>query len=142
MTDGTYGYDNVNFTHYLAPEKLLVNTESCSCPGVRVDDWIRAERLGHDLLFDLQSHTQAYIIWNLLLDHTGGPNHVGNVCDAPLISQPDFSDIHIQPQFHYLGHFSKFIKPGAQRIYSKTIGNFHFQPMRYQYTCISYPSHY
>ena len=28
----------------------------------------------------------GWIDWNLLLNEDGGPNHVGNVCDAPVIA--------------------------------------------------------
>ena len=33
LLDGTYGYDAVNETYHLAPEKILLATEGCSCPG-------------------------------------------------------------------------------------------------------------
>ena len=46
--DGTYGYDAVNATaHLLASlgaDKILLASEGCSCPDVRVDNWQRAER--------------------------------------------------------------------------------------------------
>lgn len=33
LLDGTYGYDTVNQTYHLAPNKILMATEGCSCPG-------------------------------------------------------------------------------------------------------------
>ena len=74
----------------------LQATEGCSCPGVRLDDWVRAERLGHDVLFDLLNHAQGWIDWNLVVNHEGGFNHVGNNCDAPIVANEEFSDVHVQ----------------------------------------------
>lgn len=34
LLDGTYGYDTVNQTYHLAPDKILMATEGCSCPGM------------------------------------------------------------------------------------------------------------
>lgn len=124
MTDGTYGYNNLNATHHLAPDKILLGTEACSCPGVRINDWLRAERVGHDVMFDLANFAHGWIDWNLLVDSQGGPNHLKNFCDAAIITKSDYSGIHIQPKFYYLGHFSRFVKPGYVRIASQTTGNF------------------
>lgn len=125
--DGTYGYDEVNKTHSLLPDKLLLATEGSSCPGVSIDDWFRAERFGHDVIFDMLSHTNGWLDWNLLLDTMGGPNHKQNYCDAPLIVSPDYSSVHIQPKFYYMGHFSKYIPPDSRRIASTVVGNFKFE---------------
>jgi glucosylceramidase len=54
--DGTYGYDQVNMTHTAYPDKILLASEGCSCPGVLLNDWFRAERFAHDVVFDLQVH--------------------------------------------------------------------------------------
>lgn len=32
---------------------------------------------GHDIMYDLSNYAQGWIDWNLLVDHTGGPNHLG-----------------------------------------------------------------
>lgn len=127
MEDGTYGYDALNASHHFAPEGVLLATEGCSCPGVDLGSWLRAERLGHDVMFDLQNHAQGWIDWNLLVDSQGGPNHLGNMCDAAMVTNDDFSDVTVQPKFHYMAHFSKFIPPGAVRIASKAVGNFNYE---------------
>jgi len=46
----------------------------------------------------------------------GGPNHVGNFCDAPIIVDTVRKKIIYKPSFYYIAHFSKFINPGAKRI--------------------------
>jgi len=37
---------NVNTTHWLNPDKILLPTEGCNCPGVIKGDWSRAEHYG------------------------------------------------------------------------------------------------
>jgi len=126
LKDGTFGYDTVNTTHHKYPNTLLLGSEACSCSGVRLGDWLRAERLAHDILFDLNNWANGWIDWNLLLDSLGGPNHAKNLCDAALIALPDFSDVVIQPSFYYMGHISKYVPPDSVRIYSKFVGNFRY----------------
>jgi hypothetical protein len=128
LLDGTYGYNNINKTHYAYPDALLLGTEGCSCPGVELGNWQRAERHGHDVMFDLQNHASGWIDWNLLVDSAGGINHVGNNCDAPLVCDGDFSGVHVQPKFFYMGHFSKYVAPGSTRVHSSVVGNFGFDP--------------
>ena len=126
MLDGTYGYDALNLTHHYAKDKILLATEGCSCPGVNINDWLRAERLSHDIIFDLLNYAQGWIDWNLLVDSNGGPNHVDNMCDAPIVLSSDYSTFHIQPKFYYMGHISKYIVPDSVRIDSSIVGNYNF----------------
>ncbi len=56
--------------------------------------------------------------WNILLDETGGPNHVGNFCFAPVHADTKTGELIYTNAFYYIGQFSKFIKPGAKRIAS------------------------
>lgn len=126
LMDGTYGYDAINKTYHLAPSKILLATEGCSCPGVKIDSWLRAERLGHDVLFDLMNYAQGWIDWNLIVDSSGGPNHLGNNCDAPIVANVDYSDVHIQPKYYYFGHISKHVTPGSVRVSSSYAGDFGF----------------
>lgn len=62
VTDGTYGYDELNATFHYAPNKILLASEGCNCPGVNIDDWLRAERLAHDVMYDLQNYAQVMIL--------------------------------------------------------------------------------
>ncbi|MEI6226793.1 MAG: glycoside hydrolase family 30 protein, partial [Deltaproteobacteria bacterium] len=56
----------------------------------------------------------------LLLDETGGPNHVGNLCSAPIHHDRTTGAIHYQSSYFYVGHFSRHVRPGARRI---AVGN-------------------
>ena len=51
----------------------------------------------------------------------------GNMCDAPLVANANFSDIVVQPKYHYFGHFSKWVEPGAVRVSSSVVGSYGFQ---------------
>lgn len=125
--DGTYGYNAINQSFHLAPEKILLATEACSCPGVELGNWLRAERAGHDIMYDLLNHAQGWIDWNLLVDHIGGPNHLKNYCDASLIVDEGRQHLLIQPKYHYLYHFAHFLPPESQRIESSFQGSFGYQ---------------
>merc|ERR1712110_956773 len=46
----------------------------------------------------------------------GGPNHVRNYCDAPLLGDGSKQKLYVHPQYYYIGHFSKFLPRGSKRI--------------------------
>jgi glucosylceramidase len=58
--------------------------------------------------------------WNILLDERGGPNHAGNFCFAPVHADTRTGELHYTPSFFFLGHFSKFVRPGARRVSATT----------------------
>jgi glucosylceramidase len=51
-----------------------------------------------------------------VLDQGGGPNHVGNFCDAPVIVDTETGAVRYQSSFYFIGQFSRFVHPGATRI--------------------------
>ena len=84
---GGLNIHNLNNAHQVRPDKFLLATEACNCPGVIYREqlrewWGRAEHIGMDILEDLLHHTVGWTDWNLILDTTGGPNHLGNKYDA------------------------------------------------------------
>ncbi|EEY54375.1 glucosylceramidase, putative [Phytophthora infestans T30-4] len=116
--DGVEYPEHLNDTHFIDQNRFMLASESCNCPGVAFgnDAWFRAQRYGHDIMSDLNNHVAGWVDWNLLLDHTGGPNHKGNLCDAPIILTKDETDFIIQPMFYFIQHFSKFIPVGSRRV--------------------------
>ena len=58
--------------------------------------------------------------WNILLDERGGPNHVQNFCFAPIHADTKTGQLIYTPTYYYIGHFSKFISPGAKRVSTTT----------------------
>jgi glucosylceramidase len=100
------------------PSKNLLFTEGCQ-EGFREDlyqHWPHAERYGRSIINDFNNGTVGWTDWNILLDQRGGPNHVGNYCFAPIHGDTDAGELIYTPTYYYIGHFSKFIRPGAKRI--------------------------
>lgn len=54
--------------------------------------------------------------WNLALDTEGGPN-LNLPTDAAVIVNTTNGEFYKNPIFYALGHFSKFIPPGARRVH-------------------------
>lgn len=109
-------FENVGKVHELFPDKHLLFTEGCQEGGVKLGEWFTGERYGRNIIGDLNNWNEGFLDWNLVLDETGGPNHVGNLCDAPIIADTTTDTIHYNSSYYYIGHFSKYIKPGAIRL--------------------------
>lgn len=109
-------FDHVQMVHDAWPDKQLLFTEGCQEGGPHTGEWELGERYARSIIQDLNHWTVGWIDWNLLLDHTGGPNHVGNLCSAPVLADVASDALLYQNSFAYLGHFSRFIKPGARRV--------------------------
>ncbi len=109
-------YDCVARTAEKWPDKMLVFTEGCIEGGARPGAWFPGERYAHNIINDLNAGCTAWVDWNIALDLEGGPNHAGNFCDAPVLVDTERGTFTFQSSYWYLGHFSKFIKPGAIRL--------------------------
>lgn len=109
-------YDQVAACAATWPDKLLVFTEGCVEGGPRFGQWFTGERYAHNLIGDFNAGMNGWIDWNLALDLEGGPNHAHNYCDAPVLVDTVAGKAHYQSSYWYLGHFSRFVKPGARRI--------------------------
>ena len=99
-------------------ERELIFTEGCDFYSAGDTYWElpHAEHYAHEIIGDLEAGANGIIDWNILLDATGGPNHVGNFCDAPLMYDTSSGKLAVRLPFHYIGHFSRFIQPGAKRL--------------------------
>ena len=111
-------FDNVKRVHETFPDKNLIFTEGCveKFSLDRVNDWTLGEKYGLSMIGDFNAGTVGWTDWNVLLDETGGPNHVGNFCFAPVIADTKAGKLLYTNAYYYIGHFSKFIRPGAKRI--------------------------
>jgi glucosylceramidase len=109
-------FDNVQQVHDAWPDKQLLFTEGCQEGGPHRGSWELGERYARSMINDLNRWTVGWIDWNLLLDFQGGPNHVGNFCSAPILADAATDSISLQSSYFYLGHFARFVKPGARRI--------------------------
>ncbi|WP_188559043.1 glycoside hydrolase family 30 protein [Hymenobacter glacieicola] len=111
-------FDNLRRVHETYPDKHLMFTEGCveNFKFDNVQDWKLGERYGYSMINDFNAGTVAWTDWNILLDETGGPNHVGNFCYAPIIGDTRSGKLIYTNAYYYIGHFSKFVRPGARRI--------------------------
>ena len=110
-------FDNVQTVHEAFPDKALLFTEgSLGLAADPAGEWTDGERYGKNIFMDLSHWAVGWTDWNLLLDSGGGPNHSGNFCAAPILADTQTGALRYLPSYYYLGHFSKFIRPGAQRI--------------------------
>jgi glucosylceramidase len=111
-------YDNVKLVHDAFPDKRLLFSEGCGYPfsPQEISNWYWGEKYAEAMIMDFNNFTCGWTDWNILLDETGGPNHVGNYCLAPVIADTKTGKVHYMNSYYYIGHFSKFIRPGAKRI--------------------------
>ena len=111
-------FENTSKVHNEFKDKHIIFTEGCQEGGVHIGSWKTGERYGRNIIGDLNNYVEAWIDWNIVLDENGGPNHVENLCDAPIIIENNDNVIY-NSSFYYIGHFSKFIKNGSIRVLSK-----------------------
>jgi len=115
---GTPMYDNVRRVQESFPDKNIFFTEGCaeSFDNKRYNAWSLGEEYGRSMITDFNNGMVGFTDWNILLDETGGPNHVQNFCFAPIHGDTKTGNLIYTNAFYYIGHFSKFIQPGAKRV--------------------------
>jgi glucosylceramidase len=119
---GTQMFDNVTLVKDTYPDKQLIFTEGCkeTFNAEKYTNWSIGEYYANAMIKDFNSGVAAWTDWNIFLDEKGGPNHVGNFCFAPVHLNTKTDEVIYTNAFYYLGHFSKFIRPGAKRIACST----------------------
>ena len=110
--------ENVKRVAEAFPEKQLLLTEACNYPfsWETIDQWHWGENYGTSMINDFNNGACAWTDWNILLDEKGGPNHVNNFCFAPVHADTRSDRLHFMNSYYYIGHFSRYIRPGAKRI--------------------------
>ena len=100
------------------PDKQLLLSEACiEYSKFSADDYLNnAQKYAHDMMGNLNEGMNTFLDWNLILNEEGGPNHVGNFCDAPYLFDRDSKELKESNILGYLWHFTHFLEPGAVRI--------------------------
>uniref|UniRef100_A0A8C3ELE5 Glucosylceramidase n=1 Tax=Corvus moneduloides TaxID=1196302 RepID=A0A8C3ELE5_CORMO len=113
--------DTVLPTHELFPDYFILATEASIGAhfwerDVILGCWERGNQYSHSILTNLNNYVTGWTDWNLALDMEGGPNWSKNYVDSPVIVDSSKDVFYKQPMFYHLGHFSKFIPEGSQRV--------------------------
>lgn len=136
--------DALQYAHQKAPGKHLIQSEACvdaEVPKWQDDAWywskeatdwgwdwatekdkplhpkyVPVYRYARDIIGCLNNWVDGWIDWNMVLDRQGGPNWFKNWCVAPIIVDPEKDEVYFTPLYYTMAHFSRFIRPGAQRI--------------------------
>jgi len=115
---GTQMYDNVALVSRMFPGKHIIFTEGtpATFDSTAYGRWSLGEAYGRSMIHDFNTGAEGWTDWNILLDEQGGPNHVGNYCFAPIHADTRTGQLIYTNSYYYIGHFSKFIRPGAKRV--------------------------
>ncbi|MDR1766174.1 MAG: glucosylceramidase [Lachnospiraceae bacterium] len=100
------------------PHKLIIHSEGAFelIPGEGIDQLAQAQAYAHHYIGNLHAGAHGLIDWNLALQANGGPNHVNNLAVAPIMCDTVHDTYERQLSHTYIGHFSRYIRPGAVRI--------------------------
>jgi glucosylceramidase len=115
-------FENVKRVKEAYPKVNVLLTEACLSPFDlnKIHEWQWGETYARSMINDFNNGAVGWTDWNVLLDQTGGPNHVNNFCFAPIIGDTQSGRLYYMNSYYYIGHFSKFIRPGARRIISSS----------------------
>lgn len=144
--ESTFDYfpENLQYTHHKNKTKHIIQTEACvdaEVPRWKDDDWywrkeatdwgwdwasekekylhpkyVPVYRYARDIIGCLNNYVDGWIDWNMILNKQGGPNWFKNWCIAPIIVDEENDEVYFTPLYYVMTHFSKFIRPNAQRI--------------------------
>lgn len=111
-------FENLSIVKNMFPDKHLIFTEGCVEFGIYGTEsrWENAEMYGRNMIGDFNNWSEGWIDWNLFLNEIGGPNHVENYCEAPIMIDRQTKKLIYNCSYYYIGHFSRHIQKGAKRI--------------------------
>jgi glucosylceramidase len=93
------------------------NYETEHSGGSWVSDQVRADF--EEIIHVIRSWGKCYLKWNLAGDQNDGPNSGGcNDCTPLVVVNSSSGTVSYTTDFYTLGQFSRFVLPGAYRIYS------------------------
>ncbi|MFH5835036.1 glycoside hydrolase family 30 beta sandwich domain-containing protein [Proteiniclasticum sp. C24MP] len=118
-------FENLTALHNMFPDKHILFTEGCveltttsenAVHNGYLGSWSNGERYGRNIIGDFNNWSRGWIDWNLVLNEIGGPNHVYNYCEAPVMYDRNTEKLIYNNSYYYIGHFSKYIAVGARRL--------------------------
>lgn len=110
-------FEAIGLTRDAFPGKELIFTEGCvEYSRFDASQLSNAQMYAHDIIGNMNAGMTGFIDWNILLDEKGGPNHVNNFCDAPIMVDTQKGTFVQKLSFDYIGHFSRYIENDAKRV--------------------------
>lgn len=115
----------LKMVHKKFPKQHIIFTEGCvelaqhtgsTSSTEEIGAWKHGEIYGRNMINDFNNYNEAWIDWNLLLNEEGGPNYVGNFCEAPVIYDRETGEVRYNSSYYYIGHFSRYVQAGAKRV--------------------------
>ena len=126
--DGT-GYRELAAMHAKYPDIPIWMTELC-CLRSQAEglDFASAGGWVDTIISDLEAGASAWIHWNAILDEAGGPWLVspihmdadGNSQQSMVVIDRTTHAVTYTALYYYVAHFSKFVRPGATRIETRS----------------------
>ena len=101
------------------PDILMLSSEMCCGAKHPYDegDWQYAAKLYYREIFaDINSGSNAWVDWNMLLDWQGGPSHCKNYVKSPIILNEAEDDFVLTPIYQALKKLAKAYPAGSQII--------------------------
>lgn len=113
-------FEQVAYLEKNYPEKDLLFTEGCVPLEGFSDETqkVHGNTYIHDLINNFKFGTTGYIDWNILLDQNGGPNHMDNACEAPIMYDLEQKKLIVNYSYTCIQHLSRFVQRGASVVYS------------------------
>ena len=102
------------------PSKEVLFTEGSWTTGNNWSAEINGQG-GGTAINTMRNWSRTVTFWNLTLNQNGGPV-IGNGCGCTAPVTTNGSSVTYNAEYYVLGHFSKFVKPGATRIDSNVVG--------------------
>lgn len=110
-------FDALRMVHERYPDKKLIFSEGCiEYSRFGNEQLINARQYAHDIIGNFKAGMSGLIDWNIVLNSEGGPNYAGNLCEAPVMCDVRTKNIKYMLSYYYIGHFSKFLYPGAVQV--------------------------
>jgi len=121
---GFHGYGNgeasmQEMVYYLDPTKAIYFTERTNFTGWTNWDQVLSHIAKYYFIDVIRYWSKNVLLWNLALDTENGPYNGGCPnCTGVVTVEDDYFEKEID--YYIIGHFSKFVQQGANRIYSNT----------------------
>lgn len=111
-------FEALKIVQDLFPGKKVAFTEGCvEYSKFSSDNHLANARMyAHDMIGNLNNGAVFLINWSILFNSQGGPNHVQNWCEAPVMYDEKTDTLEKKLSFEYIRHFSGYLPERSVRI--------------------------